>query len=104
MLWISGPREALFLHVRDNLETVRARAGLARALSKLGYASRAEAWKIVATGRVRVNGRIERDPEKRVRLYDDSIEVDVPVGKSRSPARSGSLAQEIAKLQQPNYG
>ena len=50
--------------------------GLARALSKLGYCSRAVAWKLIADGRVRLNGVICRDPEKPVALGKDLIEVD----------------------------
>lgn len=39
---------------------------LARALSKLGLASRREAEEWILAGRVRVDGRIERDPRRRV--------------------------------------
>jgi len=39
------------------------RHGLARALSRLGLCSRTEAARWVAAGRVRVDGRIVRDPE-----------------------------------------
>lgn len=39
------------------------RSGLARALSKRGYCSRGAAAALVTAGRVRVDGRIERDPE-----------------------------------------
>jgi 23S rRNA pseudouridine2605 synthase len=51
-------------------------AGLARALSKSGYCSRSAAEKLVRDGRVRLNGRVIRDPEKPVALGQDSIEVD----------------------------
>jgi 23S rRNA pseudouridine2605 synthase len=34
------------------------RTGLARALSKLGYCSRSEAWSLIEAGRVRLNGRL----------------------------------------------
>lgn len=44
----------------------RGEVALARAMSKLGLASRAEAIALVLAGRVRVNGRIERDPGRRV--------------------------------------
>jgi len=50
--------------------------GLARALSKLGVCSRAEAWRRIETGRVRLNGVLCRDPEQRVRPGRDRIEVD----------------------------
>jgi len=52
------------------------RVGLARALSKLGYCSRSEAFKLTRAGRVRLNGGIRRDPEAPVRIEHDRIEVD----------------------------
>ena len=39
------------------------RIGLARALSKLGYCSRSQAFTLIRAGRVRVNNAITRDPE-----------------------------------------
>jgi 23S rRNA pseudouridine2605 synthase len=50
--------------------------GLARALSKLGYCSRREAAELVAAGRVRLNGRLPRNPEAPVHLGRDKIEVN----------------------------
>lgn len=52
------------------------RAGLARALSKLGYCSRSQAWDLIKAGQVRVNGVVQRDAEKRVDLRRDRIDVD----------------------------
>jgi 23S rRNA pseudouridine2605 synthase len=52
------------------------RTGLSRALSKSGYCSRSSACKVVRDGRVRLNGRVVRDPEKPVVLGQDAIEVD----------------------------
>ncbi|HKW16947.1 MAG TPA: pseudouridine synthase [Terriglobales bacterium] len=52
------------------------RTGLVRALSKLGYCSRTQAFDLVRDGRVRLNGNLIRDPEKPVRLKKDRIEVD----------------------------
>ncbi len=52
------------------------RTGLARALSKSGYCSRSSARKLICQGRVRLNGRVVRDPEKPVVLGQDAIEVD----------------------------
>jgi 23S rRNA pseudouridine2605 synthase len=52
------------------------RVGLARALSKLGYCSRAHAAKLIQAGRVRLNGATRRDPETPVRLERDRIAVD----------------------------
>ena len=50
--------------------------GLARALSKLGYCSRSDAFDLIRAGRVRLNGTILLDPETPVRLEKDHIEVD----------------------------
>jgi len=52
------------------------RIGLARALSKLGYCSRSEAFSLIREGRVRLNGTMPRNPETPVRLGIDRIEVD----------------------------
>jgi 23S rRNA pseudouridine2605 synthase len=56
--------------------TASRKVGLARALSKLGYCSRAQAAEFIRAGRVRVNGAASRDPEMPVRLGKDRIEVD----------------------------
>lgn len=47
-----------------------------RALSKLGFCSRAQGERLVEAGRVRVNGTIVRDRSLRVRPERDVIEVD----------------------------
>ncbi len=52
------------------------RVGLARALSKLGYCSRSQAFTLIRTGRVALNGVRRRDPETPVNLERDLIEVD----------------------------
>jgi 23S rRNA pseudouridine2605 synthase len=57
--------------------------GLARALSKLGFCSRAQAFRLIRSDRVRLNRRPARDPETPVRLGKDTIEVD---GKQVDPA------------------
>lgn len=49
---------------------------MARALSKLGFCSRSQAWALIQAGRVRVNGGVRRDPEWRVEVEADRIEVD----------------------------
>lgn len=64
-------------------------SGLARVLSKMGFASRTEAADLVAAGRVRVNGREERDAERPVEQGRDRIEVD---GKPVTSARPVYLA------------
>jgi 23S rRNA pseudouridine2605 synthase len=60
--------------------------GLARALSKLGYCSRSEAFDLIDAGRVRLNGTIRRDPETPVLAGSDHIEVD------------GKLVAAVAKV------
>jgi 23S rRNA pseudouridine2605 synthase len=50
--------------------------GLARALSKLGYCSRSQARELVLAGRVRLNGRTERDPERRTDPARDRVDID----------------------------
>jgi 23S rRNA pseudouridine2605 synthase len=52
---------------------------LARALSKLGFCSRSQAWKLILAGRVKVNGGIQRDPERRVHPDRDRVEVEEQV-------------------------
>jgi 23S rRNA pseudouridine2605 synthase len=52
------------------------KVGLARALSKLGFCSRAQAARLIRAGKVRVNGGVRRDPETPVRLGKDRIEID----------------------------
>ena len=52
------------------------RVGLARALSKLGYCSRSDAFDLIRAGRVRLNGTTCREPEAPVRLEKDRIAID----------------------------
>ncbi len=52
------------------------RVSLRRALSKLGCCSRTTADALIAAGRVAINSRVERDPDRRLDLESDSIEVD----------------------------
>jgi 23S rRNA pseudouridine2605 synthase len=52
------------------------KAGLARALSKLGFCSRSRAWELIKAGQVTVNGVVQRDAEKRVDWPRDRVEVD----------------------------
>ena len=49
---------------------------MARALSKLGFCSRATGFELARAGRVRVNGVVRRDPESPVHLQKDRIDVD----------------------------
>lgn len=52
------------------------RHGVARILSKRGLCSRTQAAAWVRAGRVRVNGRVVRDPEHPVYAARDRVEVD----------------------------
>jgi len=52
------------------------RHGLARVLSKLGVCSRSQAQTLIATGRVSVNGRVERNPERPTDAAVERIAVD----------------------------
>ena len=70
------------------MRSVRGKAGqrshgVARVISKLGLGSRTEAAAWVGEGRVRVNGRMVRDPEHAVRQGVDRIEID---GREPKPA------------------
>jgi 23S rRNA pseudouridine2605 synthase len=64
-------------------------AGLARALSKLGYCSRSQAVELIRAGKVQLNGVIIRNPESPVRLGKDRITVE---GKPLGPAEKIYLA------------
>lgn len=59
--------------------------GLARAISKLGYCSRSAARHLVEQGKVRVNGRLARDPEAPVRAERDQISVNDEVISTAKP-------------------
>jgi len=54
----------------------KGRVRLDRALSKLGVASRSEAWRLIADGRIRVAGRTVRDPGRLVIPEQSEIAVD----------------------------
>jgi 23S rRNA pseudouridine2605 synthase len=54
----------------------RGGTGLARALSKLGLCSRSQGWDYILAGRVELNGKVCRDPERRVHLHRDQIKLD----------------------------
>lgn len=49
--------------------------GLARALSKMGYCSRSQAAELIRQGKVTINDRVCRDPERRVVLQKDRLAV-----------------------------
>ncbi len=60
------------------MKTSRAanRVSLPRALSKLGYASRTQAFIFVEEGHVQVNGKIERNPHRWIDLQSDKISLN----------------------------
>lgn len=57
-------------------QTAAAKVSLNRALSKLGLCSRKQADLLIAEGRVRVGGKVARDPSLRVDPDRDRISVD----------------------------
>ncbi|HZR16602.1 MAG TPA: pseudouridine synthase [Verrucomicrobiae bacterium] len=58
------------------MKQARKRTGLARGLSKLGFCSRSQARELVLAGRVRLNGRVCREPERWIELGRDCLAVD----------------------------
>ncbi|MGQ0814803.1 MAG: pseudouridine synthase [Gemmatimonadota bacterium] len=54
----------------------RAKISLARALSKLGFTSRSGAVPLITGGRVRVNGKVQKDPNYRIDIERDKVTVD----------------------------
>ena len=60
--------------VRSSRSTPR--HGLARVMSKLGIASRTQAARWIAEGRVSVDGRVERDPERPTDAARERIALD----------------------------
>ena len=52
------------------------RVGLARALSKLGFCSRSDAFDLIRAGKVRLNGNVHRDPDFPVHMDKDRLEVN----------------------------
>jgi 23S rRNA pseudouridine2605 synthase len=67
--------------------------GLARALSKLGFCSRAQAFDLIRAGKVRLNGSVVKNPEAGVRVGKDRIEVE---GK-----RIGAVEKVYVALNKP---
>ena len=58
--------------------------GLGRALSKLGFCSRSQAFEMIRAGRVRLKNAVCKNPEAAVRLGKDPITVDgKPVQRAR---------------------
>ena len=62
-------------HKSPETPDVSRKVGLARALSKLGYCSRQQAFELIRRGKVRLNGNTPKNPGTPVRLGADRIEV-----------------------------
>jgi 23S rRNA pseudouridine2605 synthase len=58
---------------------------LSRALSKLGIASRAEARVLIESGRVRLNGAVESNPDRWIRM--DAVKIDVEGFEQGAPRK-----------------
>jgi 23S rRNA pseudouridine2605 synthase len=58
------------------LQSEDKRVGLARALSKLGFCSRSQAFQLIHDGKVRLNGSVAKNPEAPVRVGKDRIQVE----------------------------
>src|SRR5689334_13312814 len=63
----------------------RGHVSLARALSKRGLASRAEAERLIRAGRVRVDGRVVREPATAVVPERAAVEIDGDVATAGAP-------------------
>jgi 23S rRNA pseudouridine2605 synthase len=59
-----------------NAGSGKGHVGLARALSKMGFCSRSEAFELIRAGRVRLKGALTVNPEAPVRLGKDRIDVN----------------------------
>lgn len=65
------------LHSRPSVPAAsKPKITLDRLLSRYGAASRSRARDAIRTGRVRVNGRVTRDPECWIRLGEDQVQLD----------------------------
>lgn len=70
---------------RSGKERIDRKVSLARALSKLGVASRSQARGLIASGRVSVNGRSLTNPEVRVDPDQEVIRVDDRIVRRAAP-------------------
>ena len=61
------------------------RHGLARVLSKLGVCSRSQAQALIQEGRVRVDGRLIRNPERPTDSRSETISVDGNAVRAAQP-------------------
>src|SRR4051812_4827541 len=70
------PRDRRRKESQSSPAALRGTVSIARALSKLGFCSRAQGERLVEAGKVRVNGTIVRERSARVTPERDLIEVD----------------------------
>lgn len=92
-VWMPSPRDPTRRPPRAAPAAARApRHGLARVLSKQGLCSRSTAADWIREGRVRVNGRVVRDPEHPVDMARDAVRVDAAQGEDAAPPRRVYLA------------
>ena len=76
-----GPRQRAIKPVKADAKTRRPTKTLERVISKAGLGSRTEARRWIATGRVRVNGKLVQTPDFWVDLARDKVTLDgKPVG------------------------
>lgn len=74
---VADARQAVIVYdMRVTAAKSSRRIGLARALSKMGYCSRSQAFALIRAGRVTLNGLAGRNPETPVNLGEDRILVD----------------------------
>ena len=79
MVWGGGAVDAIVRHL---MSTKADNTPLCRLLSKRGLASRKRGAELARAGRVKVNGRVQRDPERWV-SNDSRIEIDDVVGQAK---------------------
>src|SRR5271157_1310978 len=70
-----APKKPVAIQSKVHAANGDKKVGLARALSKLGFCSRAKAMTLIREGKVRLNGATPRNPETPVRLGVDRIEI-----------------------------
>jgi 23S rRNA pseudouridine2605 synthase len=63
-------------HRTSSIQPNARHIGLARALSKLGFCSRSQAFQLIREGKVRLNGSVTKNPESPVRLGKDHIQIE----------------------------
>jgi 23S rRNA pseudouridine2605 synthase len=76
LMRMSRPDKPTGKRPRRDTAGARGTVSVPRALSKLGFCSRAEGERLVEAGKVRVNGTVVRDTALRVRPERDVIDVD----------------------------